>query len=108
VLGGTSSPVSPPTSSPGPSQWEASPPSSQTFTPSPTGSTNGLSPTGSTTVQPPSPNGVGRFKIKKKRKKTSGLLVFEAREIEKVERLGAEKGANKGFSVFDIEGCCDA
>ncbi|GKD29375.1 hypothetical protein Tco_1240153, partial [Tanacetum coccineum] len=56
----TSSPVSPPTSSPGPSQWEASPPSSQTFTPSPTGSTNGLSPTGSTTVQPPSPNGVGR------------------------------------------------
>ncbi|PWA58488.1 cupredoxin [Artemisia annua] len=62
VLGGVTSPVSPPTaatspspmSSPGPSQWEASPPSS------PTGSTTGLSPTGSTTVQPPSPNGVAR------------------------------------------------
>ncbi|GJR52192.1 DNA helicase [Tanacetum coccineum] len=36
-----------------------------------------------------------------------GLLVFEAREIERVERLGAEKGADKGFSVSDIEGRCD-
>ncbi|GKC73190.1 cucumber peeling cupredoxin-like protein [Tanacetum coccineum] len=60
VLGGTSSPVLPPTSSPGPSQWDASQPSSQSFTPSPTGCTNGLSPTSSTTIQPPSPNGVGR------------------------------------------------
>nr|GEZ21644.1 hypothetical protein [Tanacetum cinerariifolium] len=36
------------------------------------------------------------------------LLVCDAREIEMVERLGAEKGADKGFSVFDVEGCCDA
>ncbi|GJY01003.1 hypothetical protein Tco_0359155 [Tanacetum coccineum] len=54
----------------------------------------------------------GRFKIKKKRQKNQadfrGLLVFEAREIERVERLGAEKGADKGFSVSDIEGRCDA
>nr|GEU60543.1 hypothetical protein [Tanacetum cinerariifolium] len=30
------------------------------------------------------------------------LLVFEGREIERVERLAAEKGADKGFSVFEM------
>ncbi|GKD69837.1 hypothetical protein Tco_1323927 [Tanacetum coccineum] len=36
------------------------------------------------------------------------LLVFEDREIERVERLGAEKGIDKGFSISNVEGCCDA
>ncbi|GJU11741.1 hypothetical protein Tco_1134137 [Tanacetum coccineum] len=32
----------------------------------------------------------------------TGLLVFEGREIERVERLAAEKGADKGFSVSEM------
>ncbi|GJX80133.1 hypothetical protein Tco_0328282 [Tanacetum coccineum] len=45
---------------------------------------------------------------KREEVKGRGLLVFEDREIERVERLGAEKDVDKGFSISNVEGCCDA
>ncbi|GJV78123.1 kinesin-like protein KIN-6 isoform X1 [Tanacetum coccineum] len=35
-----------------------------------------------------------------------GLLVFEGREIERIERLAAEKSADKGFSIFETRSVC--
>ncbi|GJX76964.1 hypothetical protein Tco_0323775 [Tanacetum coccineum] len=34
-----------------------------------------------------------------------GLLVFEGREIERIERLAAEKSADKGFSISETRVC---